>query len=73
MAKTNKIHAAKYALYNFHCGKCETGIVQLHQQSKRNGLITSTISGCLDCGYEYGINQAQDLKICSSEQEIRWA
>lgn len=71
--KAKRIHAAKYALYNFHCGKCETGIVQLHQESKRGGIITSLISGCLDCGYEYGIGQAQDLKTCSPDQEIRWS
>lgn len=71
--KKQRVHAAKYALYNFHCGKCETGIVQLHQESKRGGNVTTVISGCLDCGHEYGIRQAGDLKRCSKSQEISWS
>jgi len=72
MSKQTKIHACKYALHNFRCGNCETGVVQLHQEWKRGGNITSVISGCLDCGHEYGIYQAGNLKALSPETETRW-
>jgi len=60
--KKKRKHAVKWVLFNFECGHCDTGVVQIHRVINRNSDVTSTISGCLDCGYEYGIRQAQDLK-----------
>lgn len=55
-------HKAKYWLQNYQCGNCETGVVQLHQVWKRGGDITTTVSGCLDCGHSYGIKQGCELE-----------
>lgn len=63
---------AKYCLTNYHCGRCETGIVQVFQQAKRGGIVTSTVSGCLDCKHEYGLLQASKLEICKPDTEIYW-
>lgn len=61
MKKPKLIHAGKWALYNFECGMCETGLVQVKRTWARGGIITSSVSGCLDCGHEYGINQCSKL------------
>ena len=65
-------HKAKFCLTNYHCGNCETGVVQIHQQAKRGGTITTTVSGCLDCKKEYGILQASKLEIYKRD-DIVWA
>lgn len=70
--KNNRIHAAKYALDNFRCGECGTGIVQVFRQWKRGGTITTTVSGCLDCGNEYGIMQASKLDVFPKNAEVCW-
>lgn len=62
MSRNNIKHKAIYYLQNYHCGKCETGVVQLHMKQNRNKEVTTTISGCLDCGHSYGIKQASELK-----------
>lgn len=62
MAKQKLVHAAKWALDNFQCGKCSTGVVQIRRTWTRGGTVTTLISGCLDCGHEYGIGQASQLK-----------
>lgn len=72
MSKNLSQHKAKYCLTNYECGQCQTGVVQIHQQSKRGGIITTTVSGCLDCGHDYGINQASRLKIYKRD-DIHWA
>lgn len=59
--KTEGGHMAKYALDNFECEMCTTGIVQIHRQWKRGGIDTTIVSGCLDCKYEYGLRQASNL------------
>lgn len=61
MAKNQIKHKVRYNLQNFQCGNCETGVVQLYQKKTRND-VTTYLSGCLDCGHEYGIRQAMDLK-----------
>jgi hypothetical protein len=55
-------HKAKYWLQNYQCGNCESGVVQIHQSWKRGGTVTTIVSGCLDCGHDYGIRQAQELE-----------
>lgn len=60
--KNNLKHKVKYALENYECGMCETGVIQIHSSINKKSEVTSTISGCLDCGAEYGIRQATDLK-----------
>jgi hypothetical protein len=70
--KTNLIHAAKWALSNFECGECKTGVVQVHQVIKRGGIVTTTVSGCLDCGHEYGLHQASKLNKYTRD-DITWA
>lgn len=52
----------KWQLFEFECDNCEIGIVQVHDQHKRGGFKTTTVSGCLDCKKEFGINQALHLK-----------
>ena len=61
MSKERKQHAVKHALENYHCGMCETGVVQIYSYI-RSSVVTSKISGCLDCGAEYGIRQATRLE-----------
>lgn len=62
MAKNSAKHKGIYYLKNFHCGQCETGVVQIHQQQNKKKEVTTTVSGCLDCGHSYGIRQAAELK-----------
>lgn len=71
MSNKNIKHKAIYYLQNFHCGLCETGVVQLHMKQNRNKEITTTVSGCLDCGHSYGIKQAEKLKFYERE-DIVW-
>lgn len=63
-------HKAKYYLANYQCGNCESGVVQIHQVWKRGNMITTTVSGCLDCGHDYGIRQAQYLKKYESDYTV---
>lgn len=65
-------HKAKYYLKNYECGKCSTGLVQIHSTINRQHIVTTTVSGCLDCGYDYGIKQAQTLNKYTRE-DIVWA
>lgn len=62
MAKKKLIHAAKWWLKNFECNVCSTGVVQVKQTWAKGGVVTTNVSGCLDCGYEFGINQISNLK-----------
>jgi len=70
--KNNIKHKAKYCLQNYHCNKCETGVVQIHQSMNRKKEVTTIVSGCLDCGYDYGIKQAMELPIYERD-DIVWA
>jgi len=65
-------HKAKFCLTNYHCGNCETGVVQIHQQMNKRKEVTTTVSGCLDCGKDYGIRQASQLEIYKRD-DIVWA
>lgn len=69
--KIQRIHAAKYALFNLECGNCSTGVVQVHRKWARGGTVTTTISGCLDCGHEYGLKQAESLNPYTRD-DITW-
>ena len=71
MKKSTSKHACKYALYNYECGMCETGVVQVFSKVSR-GELTTTISGCLDCGHSYGLRQAQDLTKYTRD-DMTWA
>lgn len=71
MYKTKLKHAAKWNLAQFECGLCETGIVQILSTCNRTGIMTTIINGCLDCGHEYGIRQAYQLKIYTRD-DISW-
>lgn len=72
MAKRKNVSAAKYALFNYECGNCKTGVVQQFREWKRGGTIHTTVSGCLDCGYQYGILQWTELKQLSDKIETTW-
>lgn len=68
----NVLHKAKWALTNFQCGNCETGVVQVHQVINKRHEVTTTVSGCLDCGHEYGLHQASKLDKYTRD-DIVWA
>ena len=70
--KNNIKHKAIYYLQNYHCDNCDTGVVQVHMKQNRNKEVTTTVNGCLDCGYNYCIRQAQRLKIYDRE-DIVWS
>lgn len=53
---------AKWHLENYQCDNCDHGLVQVKQEWKRGGTVTSTVSGCLDCKKEFGLIQAAKLK-----------
>jgi len=72
MAKIKPFRAAKYCLTNYKCGKCNTGVVQIFQEVKRGGNIITQVSGCKDCGHEYGILQSSKLELCPVDYDIRW-
>jgi hypothetical protein len=71
MKKPKLVHAAKYYLKNYECGMCETGVVQIHQKWARGGSVTTLVSGCLDCGHEYGVRQSQALNPYTRD-DITW-
>lgn len=70
--ETQAKHKAKYSLQNYHCGNCETGVVQIHQSMNRKKEVTIIVSGCLDCGYDYGIRQTAQLNKYDRD-DIVWA
>lgn len=66
-------HKALYWLKNYECDNCSTGVVQIHQKKqKRGSTVITIISGCLDCGHQYGIQQASALKEYTRD-DIVWA
>lgn len=71
MKKTQLIHAGKWLLNNFECGNCETGVVQIKRTWTKGGSVTTLVSGCLDCGHEYGIGQASGLQPYTRD-DITW-
>jgi hypothetical protein len=71
MKKAKLVHAAKYALLNLECGKCDTGVIQIFRKWARGGIVTTLVSGCLDCGYEYGLKQSESLKPYTRD-DITW-
>lgn len=72
MKKSDVKHKAKYYLQNYECGKCDTGVVQVHQKWSMGCIITTTVHGCLDCGHEYGLKQACELNKYT-RNDIVWA
>ena len=66
-------HKARYYVKNYECGRCETGVVQLCAIQNKRGIVTTTISGCLDCGHEYGIKQAQTSLSDYTRNDLVWA
>jgi len=71
MAKNNTKHKAIYYLQNFHCGKCDTGVVQFFMKQNTRKEVTTLVSGCLDCGHQYGIKQSQGLELYKRD-DIVW-
>lgn len=52
----------KWMLWNYECDNCDVGLVQIHSVQNRKGFITDTVSGCMNCKKDFGINQASQLK-----------
>lgn len=73
MTKKQRINAVRYAVNNFHCGECNTGVVQIFSKSNLRGEVTTTVSGCLDCGKEYGLRSASYLNPLPHDYDTRWA